>query len=62
MPYQGPFVILKVNDSGAVCMKVKNVENTYNICCLTAYIGAEDIGHGGECSMQTSRKRRRQQN
>ena len=62
MPYQGPFVILKVNDNGTVRMQVKNVEDTYNIRHLTPYLGTEDIGHGGECSMRTSRKRRRQQN
>jgi hypothetical protein len=61
-PYQGPFVILKVNDNGTVRMQVKNVEDTYNIRRLTPYLGTEDIGHGGECSMRTSRKRRRQQN
>ena len=62
MPYQGPFVFLKVNDNGTVPMKVKDVEDTYNIRRLTPYLGTEDIGHGGEYSMQTSRKRRRQQN
>ena len=62
MPYQGPFVILQVNDNGTVRMKVKDVEDTYNIRRLTPYLGTDDIGHGGECSMRTSRKRRRQQN
>ena len=59
---QGPFVILQVNDNGTVRMKVKDVEDTYNIRRLTPYLGTEDIGHGGGCSMRTSRKRRRQQN
>jgi hypothetical protein len=60
-PYQGPFLILKVNDNGTVQMKIKkNVEDTYNIRCLTPYIGTEDIGHGGECSMQNSRSKRKQ--
>jgi len=59
-PYQGPFLILKVNDNGTVRMRVKNVEDTYNIRRLTPYLGTEDIGHGGECSMRNSRSKRRQ--
>ena len=61
-PYQGPFTILKVNDNGTVRMKVKNVEDTYNIRRLTPYLGTDDIGHGGECSMRTSKTKRRRQN
>jgi transposase InsO family protein len=61
-PYSGPHIILKVNDNGTVRMQVKNVEDTYNIRRLTPYLGTEDIGHGGECSMRNSRKRRRNEN
>jgi hypothetical protein len=61
-PYSGPHIILKVNDNGTVRMQVKNVEDTYNIRRLTPYLGTEDIGHGGECSMRNSRVRRRNEN
>jgi transposase InsO family protein len=61
-PYKGPYTILKVNDNGTVRMKVKNVEDTYNIRRLTPYLGPEDIAHGGECSMRTSKRKRRNQN
>jgi transposase InsO family protein len=30
-PYEGPNTITKVNDNGTVCLKVNNVEDTYNI-------------------------------
>ena len=58
-PYQGPYTILQINDNGTVRMMVKNVEDTYNIRRLTPYIGPDDIVHGGECSMRTSRAKRR---
>jgi transposase InsO family protein len=57
-PFKGPFAILKVNDNGTVRIKVKNVEDTYNIRRLTPYIGTEYINHGGECNMRTSRAKR----
>jgi Integrase zinc binding domain/RNase H-like domain found in reverse transcriptase len=60
-PYQGPYTILKVNDNGTVRMKVKNVEDTFNIRRLTPYLGPDDIVHGGECSMRTARAKRRRQ-
>ena len=59
VPYEGPYTILKINDNGTVQMKVKDVEDTYNICHLTPYLGPESIKHGGECSMRTSRAKRR---
>jgi putative ribosome biogenesis GTPase RsgA len=68
-PYQGPYTITKVNDNGTVrlkvnnvedtCLKVNNVEDTYNIRQLTPYLGTESIDHGGECSMRTSRAKRK---
>ena len=58
-PYAGPYTILKINDNGTVRMKVKDVEDTYNIRRLTPYLGPESINHGGECSMRTSRAKRR---
>ena len=60
-PYEGPYTILQINDNGTVRMKVKNVEDTYNIRRLTPYLGPDDIVHGGECSMRTSRVKRRRQ-
>jgi transposase InsO family protein len=62
MPYQGPYTILKVNDNGTVRLKVNNVEDTYNIRRITPYLGTEHIDHGGECSMRTSRVKRRRTN
>jgi hypothetical protein len=58
-PYEGPYTITKVNDNGTVCLKVNNVEDFYNVCRLTLYLGTESIDHGGECSMRTSRVKRR---
>src|SRR5210317_1943070 len=37
-PYDGPFTILRVFDNGTVCLKVKNVVDTYNIRRLEPYI------------------------
>ena len=44
-PYRGPYIILKVNDNGTVRMKVRNVEDTYNIRQITPYIDAQNIDH-----------------
>jgi transposase InsO family protein len=60
-PYTGPHTILQVNDNGTVRMKVKNVEDTYNIRRLTPFYDAEAIAHGGECSMRTSKAKRKRQ-
>jgi hypothetical protein len=37
-PYEGPYTFTKVNDNGTVCLKVNNVEDTYNIRRLTPYL------------------------
>ena len=58
-PYQGPYTLLRVMNNGTVRMKIKNVEDTYNIQRLTPYLGPNDIDHGGECSMRTARAKRR---
>ncbi len=60
-PYQGPYTILQINENGTVRLKVKNVEDTYNIRRLTPYLEPNTITHGGECSMRTSRAKRRRQ-
>ena len=61
-PYQGPFNILQVNDNGTVRLKVKAVEDTYNIRRLTPFTSpptkADTVDHGGECSMQGTAPRR----
>ena len=61
-PYSGPYSILQINDNGTVRMKVNNVEDTYNIRRITPYIDPDDINHGGECSMRTTRRKRKRQN
>ena len=61
-PYQGPYNILKVNDNGTVRLKVKNVEDTYNIRQITPYIDPDNIDHGGECNMQIPEAKRRRLN
>jgi hypothetical protein len=38
-PYEGPSTITKINDHGTVCLKVSNVEDTYNIWRLIPYLG-----------------------
>jgi hypothetical protein len=58
-PYKGPFNILKVNDNGTVRLRVGAVEDNYNIRRLTPYTQANDLNHGGECSMRTSKTKRR---
>jgi hypothetical protein len=58
-PYEGPYTITKVNDNGTVCLKVNNVEDTYNNWQLAPYLRTVSIDHGGECSMWTSRVKRR---
>jgi transposase InsO family protein len=59
VPYTGPYTVLKLNDNGTVRLKVNNVEDTYNIRRLTPYLTPETINHGGECSMRTSRVKRK---
>jgi hypothetical protein len=57
-PFSGPFCIRQINDNGTVRLRVKSVEDTYNIQQLVPYHSATDLDHGGECNMRTSRKRR----
>ena len=59
--YQGPFNILQVYDNGTVRLKVKSVEDTYNIRRLVPYNSAPDPNHGEVCNMQTSKKKRTKQ-
>ena len=58
-PYQGPFNILKINDNGTVRLRVKSVEDTYNIRRLVPYHSRTDRDHGGECNMRNSKKQRK---
>ena len=60
-PYQGPFNILQVYDNGTVRLKIKSVEDTYNIRRLVPYNSAPDPDHGGVCNMRTSKKKRTKQ-
>jgi hypothetical protein len=48
-----------MTSNGTVCLKVKDVEDTYNIPRLTPYLGPESIDHGGESSLRTSRAKRK---
>jgi hypothetical protein len=58
-PYQGPFEVLKVNDNGTVRLTINSVTDTYNIRRLVPYRSENDINHGGECNMRTSKRRRK---
>jgi transposase InsO family protein len=58
-PYSGPYNVLKVNDNGTVRLRVKSVEDTYNIRRLIPFHAESDLDHGGECSMRTSKRRRK---
>ena len=58
-PYEGPYTVLKVNDNGTVRLKVRNVEDTYNIRRLAPYLEPDTMNHGGECSMRTSKAKRK---
>jgi hypothetical protein len=60
-PYSGPNEVLKVNNNGTVCLKVKSVTDTYNIRRMLPYHKTDHSNHGGECSMRTSKKRRKKQ-
>jgi transposase InsO family protein len=60
-PYEGPYTVLKVNDNGTVRLKVRNVEDTYNIRHRTPYLEPDTMNHGGECSMRTSKAKRKRQ-
>ena len=60
--YQGPYIITQINENGTVRMKINDVEDTINIRRLTPYLGTDNIPHGGECNMRTSRVRRRNPN
>ena len=59
--YQGPFNILQVYDNGTVRLKIKSVEDTYNIRRLVPYNSAPDPDYGGVCNMRTSKKKRTKQ-
>jgi len=58
-PYLGPFDILKVNDNGTVRLQMGAIIDTVNIRRITPYYSAAVPDHGGECNMQTSKKKRR---
>ena len=58
-PYSGPYNVLKVNDNGTVCLRVKSVKDTYNIRRLIPFHAESDLDHGGECSMWTSKRHRK---
>ena len=58
-PYQGPFEVLKVNDNGTVRLTVNAVTDSYNIRRIIPYRSENDINHGGECNMRTSKRRRK---
>ena len=50
-PYSGPHTILQVFNNGTVCLKVKGVTNTYNICRITPYIetSKSNMGENAVC-------------
>jgi hypothetical protein len=58
-PFEGPYTVLRVNDNGTVRLRVRNVEDTINIRRLTPYHNEDAIDHRGECSMRTSKAKRK---
>ena len=58
-PYQGPYTLTNVNENGTARLMIKDVQDNINIRRLKPDIGTDDIPHGGECSMRTTRVRRR---
>ena len=51
MPYNGPYIITKVNENGTVQIRVESVKDTYNIRRIAPYIATVDSTHGGDCNM-----------
>ncbi len=60
-PKTGPHEVRHVFMNGTVWIRVGAVEHTVNIRQLEPLHPNWDAGHGGECSMQTARARRRAQ-
>ena len=58
-PYKGPYEVIRVLENGTVRLTVNAVTDTYNVRRLMPYHLADDVNHGGECNMRTSKKRRR---
>ncbi len=58
-PYKGPYEVIRVLENGTVRLTVNAVTDTYNVRRLMPYHSADDVNHGGECNMRTSKKRRR---
>ena len=58
-PYKGPYEVIRVLENGTVRLTVNAVIDTYNVRRLMPYHSADDVNHGGECNMRTSKKRRR---
>ena len=58
-PYKGPYEVIRVLENGTVRLTVNAVTDTYNVRRLMQYHSADDVNHGGECNMRTSKKRRR---
>ena len=46
-PYQGPYKITKVNDSGTVCLKIRAVKEMINLRRLTPCFPANAPDNGG---------------
>ena len=47
-PYKGPYLVMQVNTSGTVHLKIGAVMDTMNIRCIPT---SSNTNHGGECSM-----------
>ena len=58
-PKSGPHTVLKVHNNGTICLCVKSTEDTYNVRHLEPYLSETDFYHGGECSMHTSKRRKK---
>jgi hypothetical protein len=58
IPYEGPYTVLEVNDNGTVRLQMKSVSDIVNIRRIVPFKDATDPNHGGECNMQTAKKKR----
>src|SRR5687767_3365437 len=56
-PYKGLFDILQVNYNGTVCLKVRAVEDTYNIRRLIPYTEVDALDHRSVCNMPAMLRR-----
>ena len=50
--YKGPYLVMRINTNGTVCLKIGEVTDTMNIRCIHPFkMTSSNAYHGCECSM-----------